>query len=80
LGSVEVAGEFGYQNTSLTGEQIEYGAAAFFVEHWSGLLLVDFRARCGRDPLFVSDFFLYRLVSFVHSQKRAAPGLSRTYE
>jgi hypothetical protein len=31
-----MAGKFGHQNPSLTGEQIENGAAAFFVEHVSG--------------------------------------------
>src|SRR5690349_7315825 len=76
-----MAGEFGHQDASLTGEQIEYGAASFFVEHVSGLLLAEFFARCGgRDPLFVSNFFLYRLVSFVHLQKRAAPSGSQIYE
>jgi len=35
LGSVKMAGEFGHQDTSVTGEQIEYGAASFFVEHGS---------------------------------------------
>jgi hypothetical protein len=36
LGHVEMAGKFGHQNASLTSEQIEYGAASFFVEHVSG--------------------------------------------
>jgi len=42
--------------------QIEYGSASFFVE------LEFSRGVAGRDPFFVSDFFLYRLVSFVHPQ------------
>jgi hypothetical protein len=33
LRSFELAGEFGDQNASLVGEQIENGAATFFVEH-----------------------------------------------
>jgi hypothetical protein len=28
-----VAGEFGDQNPALTAQQIEYGAASFFVQH-----------------------------------------------
>ena len=33
LRGVELAGKFGDQNASLVGEQIENGAATFFVEH-----------------------------------------------
>jgi hypothetical protein len=33
LGRFEVAGEFGDQNPALTAQQINYGAASFFVQH-----------------------------------------------
>jgi hypothetical protein len=44
LGRVEMAGKFCDQNTPLAGEQIEYGAASFFVEHVSGCCGQSFRA------------------------------------
>jgi len=38
LGSSEVPGKFGDQNTALVSEQIEDGATSFFVEHAISLL------------------------------------------
>ena len=55
-----MAGEFGHQNASLTGEQIKYGAASFFVEHVSGLLLAEFsRATAGATR------FLFRISFYI---------------
>jgi len=65
-----MAGEFSHQDASLAGEQIEYGAAAFFVEHVLGLLAESSRSAAGATRSLFSDFFLYRLLSFVHWQKK----------
>jgi hypothetical protein len=61
-----MAGKFGHQNAPLTDEQIEYGAAAFFVKHVSGCCWQSFRAMQRARAAFYFDFFLYRFVSFVH--------------
>ena len=69
LRSFELAREFGDQNPALVGEQIENGAATFFVEHGniacgepSGrftarLLHASYRRQC-RRRFVLPDFFL----------------------
>jgi hypothetical protein len=59
LARVEMAGKFGHQNASLAFEQIEYGAASFFVEHGSGCCGQSFRAVAG------AMCFLFRISFYI---------------
>jgi hypothetical protein len=58
LGGFEVAGEFGDQNPALTAQQIEYGAASFFVQHGNAG-----RRRRGAANGLCGSYFFYS-VSF----------------